>query len=235
MNIKNHVSDQWCGEHIRFGPRESFRVSNNAKQGVGGGTREGFSLKFVEHGCYSIDTWEGKGHDSRMRQHQQVDVGDILYMSESRKTNRVYQGIVLTKFMERGPTNPTFFGREDVRDVAASSWLAGGGGNAPHAPHWRDDEEGLEAWLEKSNEYICKVQWSEAREIDKTALNSGYIAATIVPRKSETAIALANQFAGAGRDRMHVMTLQEAAVAAGWSVEDVSDFMAGVNLAVAGY
>jgi len=185
----------------------SFRVSNNAKHAVGGETREGFSKKFVEHGCYSIDTWEGKGNDARMRQHQQVDVGDILYMSESRKTNRVYQGIVLTKFKERGPTNPSFFAREDVRKIAAysrCSWAY---------PHWQDDKT-FQVWLERSNEYICKVQWSEAREIDKTALNSGYIAATIVPRKSETAIALANQFAGAGRDRMPVMTLQEAAAAA---------------------
>jgi hypothetical protein len=171
----------------------SFRVSNNAKHAVGGENREGFSKKFVEHGCYSIDTWEGKGHKSRMRQNQQIEVGDTLYLSESRKNNRVYQGTVLTKFKKRGTTNPSFFAREDVRKIAAysqCSWAH---------PHWQEDEA-FQAWLEKSNEYICQVQWSEAREIDKTVLNSGYIATTIAPRNSETAIALAKQFNDAGRN-----------------------------------
>jgi hypothetical protein len=163
----------------------SFRVSNNAKDAKG--TGEGFSKKFVEHGCYSITPGflEWNGHKSRMRQHKKVEIGDVLYLSESRKNNRVYRGIVLTKFKKHGPTNPSFYAREDVRNIAAAAWC-------------RDDET-FQAWLEESNEYICRVQWSEAREIDKTALNSGYIAATIVPRK-ETAIALANQFAGAGRE-----------------------------------
>ena len=167
---------------------KSFRVSNNGKD-VSRETRgRGFALKFVEHGCYSItpgfSNW--KGYKSRMRQLQQINVGDILYLSESSKNNRVYQGVVLTTFNTRSRENPSLFDREDVREIIMGGRWAG----KAHC-----DYETFQDWLEESNEHICKVQWSEAKEIDKTALNSGWIACTITrPLRSEVVHNLENQF-----------------------------------------
>jgi len=200
MNInENHVSDQWCGEHTRFTDpivQSSFRVSNNALNAKSGATGCGFSREFKKHGCYSIDTWEGKGHKDRMRQQQQVKVGDVLYMSQSRKNNKVYRGVVESEFKRRGPTDWSFYNQEDVRDAARDA--LSGFDNASHAPHWRDEEDGREAWLKKSNEYICIVRWSEAVEIDKTSLNEGFIAKSIVTRNSDQAHNLAKQFGASG-------------------------------------
>jgi len=185
-------------------PRErtpsSFRVSNNtAHSGLGsrlqvGGS--GFAEKFVEHDCYSIDAWDSRsgGHKDRMRQHQRVKVGDILWLSESRKNNKVYRGVVESEFMQADIfTNPSFYGREDVRTLA-SPLLSG---EVTPFAHWRDEGDRRNAWLESRNEYICKVRWSAATEIDKSSLNEGFIAKSIVARSPVQAQKLDDQFISA--------------------------------------
>jgi hypothetical protein len=174
-------------------PREhipsSFRVSNNAANARRGAAGPGFALKFVEHKCYSIDAWDSRsgGHNDRMHQHRRVKVGDILWLPESRKNDKVYRGVVESEFMQRGPTNPSFYGREDVRTIAPPLT------EPPQWPHWRDGAT-RSAWLEQSNEYICKVRWSEATIVDKTSLNEGFVAKSIVTRNATQVRDLDNQF-----------------------------------------
>ena len=171
-----------------------FRVSNNLRcvPKPGGDGHVGFSRKFVEHGCYSIDIWDfdARGGEDRMRQQQNVGVGDILYMSESRKNNLVYRGIVKSKFKRSDPSNPSFFIRKDVFDLCKK-----GGSDGGENPHWQSKSpEVRKAWHEKRCEYICRVEWSEPVEINKAALNEGFIGKTIISRTQEQGSLLEREF-----------------------------------------
>lgn len=170
-----------------------FRVSNNliCAAKPGGIGHEGFSKKFVEYGCYSIDIWDfdDKGGEDRMRQQQSVEVGDILYMSESRKNDHVYRGIVKTKFERSSPSNTSFFIRGDVFDLCKK------GDDSDEKPCWQSKSPEIrKAWHEKRCEYICQVEWSGPVEMDKSVLNEGFIGKTIATRNEKQGLALDKEF-----------------------------------------
>jgi hypothetical protein len=169
-----------------------FRVSNNLRCAAkpGGIGHKGFSKKFVEYGCYSIEiaNFDTKGGEERMRQQQSVEVGDILYMSESRNNDNVYRGIVKTKFERSSPSIPSFFNREDVLLL---------GNCKKGCPGWNwqsKSPEDLKAWNEKRCEYICQVEWSGPVEMIKSALNEGFIGKTIVSRTQYQGDSLDREF-----------------------------------------
>jgi len=169
-----------------------FRVSNNKNQRPSKGGHSGFTEKFVEHGCYSIDVWDSqtKGYNIRMQQHQDVNVGDVLWLPESQKNNRVYRGVVKTPFRQSGTENPSFYSRTDIlRMVPLISYS-----DTEH-PHWRDSNPmKRKAWREKRCEYICQVEWSGPVEMNKSALNEGFIGKTIATRNEKQGLALDKEF-----------------------------------------
>jgi len=167
-----------------------FRVSNNKTLQSAG--HQGFSKKFVEHGCYSIDAWDSqdRGYKNRMLQHQAVAVGDILWLPESLKTKHVYRGVVQTKFKQSSQENPSFYSREDVFQIARAASF-----DELEHPHWRDaDPEKRKAWTDMRCEYICQVKWSGPIEMDKSTLNEGFIAKSIVSRTEDQADTLDTEF-----------------------------------------
>ena len=166
-----------------------FRVSNNIQSS---NTDYGFSKKFVEHSCYSVDVWDSqtKGYNIRMQHHQGVNVGDVLWLSESRKNNRVYRGVVKAPFRQSGTENPSFFIRDDVLEIVNQKSHS----DTEH-PHYQDvNPLRRKEWLDKRCEYICQVEWSGPVEMNKSVLNEGFIAKTIVTRNEEQGLALDKEF-----------------------------------------
>ena len=169
-----------------------FRVSNNKKKRPSKEGHAGFTEKFVEHGCYSIDVWDSqiKGYNNRMQQHQGVEVGDILWLSESQKNDRIYRGVVKTPFRQSSAENPSFYSRADVLEMAIPEFTP----NTEH-PHWTDaDPVRRKAWREKRCEYICQVEWSGPVEMDRSVLNDGFNGKTIVSRNEEKGSELDREF-----------------------------------------
>jgi len=169
-----------------------FRVSNNKNQRPSKGGHSGFTEKFVEHGCYSIDVWDSrtKGYNIRMQQHQDVNVGDVLWLPESQMNDRVYRGVVKTPFRQSSAENPSFYSRTDIlRMVPLISYS-----DTEH-PHWRDSNPmKRKAWQDKRCEYICQVEWSGPVEMNKSVLNEGFIGKTIATRNEKQGIALDKEF-----------------------------------------
>jgi hypothetical protein len=169
-----------------------FRVSNNKNQRPSKGGHSGFTEKFVEHGCYSTDVWDinTPGGLSRMQQHQVVNVGDVLWLPESQKNDRVYRGVVKTPFRQSSTGNPSFYSRTDIlRMVPLISYS-----DTEH-PHWRDSNPmKRKAWREKRCEYICQVEWSGPVEMNKSVLNEGFIGKTIAARNEKQGLALDSEF-----------------------------------------
>lgn len=165
-----------------------FRVSNNIQSS---NTYYGFSKKFVEHSCYSVDVWRTDSSGlNRMQQHQCVEVGDILWLSESRKNNRVYRGVVKTPFRKSGSENPSFYSRDDVLEIVNMKSYP----DTEH-PHYQDvNPIKRKAWLDKRCEYICQVEWSGPVEMNKSVLNEGFIGKTIASRNEKQGIALDREF-----------------------------------------
>lgn len=169
-----------------------FRVSNNKNQRPSKGGHSGFTEKFVEHGCYSIDVWDSqtKGYNIRMQQHQDVNVGDVLWLSESQKNDRVYRGIVKTPFRQSSAGNPSFYSRADVLGMTRLISPP----DTEH-PHWRDSNPmKRKAWLNKRCEYICQVEWSGPVKMNKSVLNEGFIGKTIATRNEKQGLALDKEF-----------------------------------------
>lgn len=169
-----------------------FRVSNNKNQRPSKGGHSGFTEKFVEHGCYSIDVWDSqtKGYNTRMQQHQGVNVGDVLWLPESQKNDRVYRGVVKTPFRQSSIDNPNFFTRDDVLGMVCLKSHP-----VTEHPHWQDsDPARRKSWLDKRCEYICQVEWSEPVEMNKSVLNEGFIGKTIAARNEKQGLALDKEF-----------------------------------------
>jgi len=168
-----------------------FRVSNNKNQRPSKEGHSGFTEKFVEHGCYSIDVWDSqtKGYNIRMQQHQEVNVGDVLWLPESQKNDRVYRGVVKTPFRQSSTGNPSFYSRADVLEMAVLK------SHDTDYPHWTDaDPVRRKAWRDKRCEYICQVEWSGPVEMNKSVLNEGFIGKTIATRNEKQGLALDKEF-----------------------------------------
>ena len=169
-----------------------FRVSNNKNQRPSKEGHSGFTEKFVEHGCYSTDVWDinTPGGRSRMQQHQDVNVGDVLWLPESQKNDRVYRGVVKTPFRQSSKENQSFYSRADVLGMACLKSHPG-----TEHPHWQDlDPVRRKAWLNKRCEYICQVEWSGPVEMSKSVLNEGFIGKTIATRNEKQGLALDKEF-----------------------------------------
>jgi hypothetical protein len=166
-----------------------FRVSNNLRSST---SDCGFSKKFVEHGCYSIDVWDVNtpGGRSRMQQHQDVEVGDVLWLPESQKNDRVYRGVVKIPFRRIDSANPSFFIRDDVLEIVRQK-----SHSDTEYPRYQDvNPMKRKEWLDGRCEYICQVEWSGPVKMDKSVLNEGFICKTIASRNEEQSLALDSEF-----------------------------------------
>lgn len=191
MSVEEECEEKELDAQLTKKPKH-FRVSNNKRARPTKEGHTGFTEKFVEYGCYSTDVWDinTPGGRSRMQQHQGVNVGDILWLPESQKNNRVYRGVVKTPFRQSSAENPSFYGRTDILKIVHMKSYP----DTEH-PHWRDSNPiKRKAWLNKRCEYICQVEWSGPVEMNKSVLNEGFIGKTIATRNEKQGLALDKEF-----------------------------------------
>jgi len=134
----------------------TFKVSINSRSYYNGCADE-----FVEQKCYAIDIY---GSDSRIRQRNRVQIGDILYMV---KGNILWEGDVTSQWRQYnlvgGQLNPDGF------------WVYV---EAKRNLRNQDSQEAL------TDEWVCDVNWSRPMTLSaatKSWLNMGFNAVTIKP------------------------------------------------------
>ena len=144
-NLKKELTDPNNNE---------FKVSINKKNYKGGCADE-----FVKNSCYAIDITDS---NHRLKQCEQVKIGDILYMI---KGKYYWQGCVMTGwtklYISNGKLNPNGF------------WQC--------VEYKRKNRDGNNS-LQKTDERICEVYWSSKTICPdnlRIRLNKGFNAVTI--------------------------------------------------------